>query len=177
MENKIKKEKRIFLSPTEERMIEQLKEALIITHSSQVIRTAIRRLYIDTFKPYYANSKRLGLENDILPTSKSLVSTEEIRGTDICEKLDGEILTDKDGQKICKFKTYAKAGANVYVGENSIELENLTNFYVDNQYKGGTKAEIQMALMAQKEREQNSIENLPEVEINKQNNENNKTIT
>lgn len=144
---------RMDLTVSEADMIDQLRETLLINNNTQVFRTALRMLYATTFKPYLQKSDKTVKTAD----TKGIVTGKMKDGANICKRLNGVEEKDEDGDIMCKYNTYQKAGHNVFVGENSIALEDLTAEHLDRQFKGGTRDDILLALKEQKNAERKGL--------------------
>jgi len=68
------------------------------------------------------------------------------RGMEICELLDGEIVTQEGGFTACKYTTYDKVGSRVLTGSRTVPIEDLNDGHIEAQFKGGTKKETLKAL-------------------------------
>jgi hypothetical protein len=147
------------ITEAELRMIEQLKEALLIDTYTQIFRTGLKHLYQNTFKPYLQN-KVSEKTADKPVTKKELVTGQVLDGQNICVKLGGTVNTEEDGTLVCEYITYTKAGQRVMTGINTCPLHLLTAEHIDKQFKGGTKDEILIALDAQEAHEKKGFEDL-----------------
>ena len=140
-------------------MMSQLKEAMLITHRSQLVRTAVYELYQKVFKPYIQKKAFMSAIGSI-PNSRGIIGEDIIIGESICRRLEGKVIKDEDGVQMCEYTTYSKGGQNIFTGTNAIPLEDLDEHHVENQYKGGTKHEIKELMAKQKENEQRGLEDL-----------------
>ena len=127
----------VFNDIKDQAMIDELKEKLMIKHTTQLFRSALYELHSKTFKDYLQSKRNIQhREREIQEDN----TKEQIK--EICNELGGRLMKDERGVEVCQFKTYNKVGGNIFDGLQTIEATKLNQDHIDNQFIGGSKEEI-----------------------------------
>lgn len=137
-------------------IVERLKELTGLRNTSDIIRQSLRS-YHKELEPLYVRKKSDTPKRATYTSSQDRVKAQLERKKEdeeakkeieyqkalaIANQLNGEIITQDNGNHACKFTLYEKVGNKVVKGSRTIPFENLHESVLETQFKGGSKEEI-----------------------------------
>lgn len=158
----IKKMFSIKLDENDQKIINDIKLAKGIEATAQVFKLALREWHDTIFLDYRRQKAEAQsnprqkfadpverLEADLKrkeEEDKAKIALANKRAVELCEQLGGNIIMEANGSKACQYKTYEKIGQRVVTGSRKVYFDTIHQNHLADQYRGGTKEEIQTLL-------------------------------